>query len=269
MRPWILAETNYAHTKQNSYEVAVLPLGATEPHNLHLPHSTDTLEATTIGEHVCEAAHQQGAKVVLLPTVPYGTETNMQAMPLAMNLDPSTLYQVVSDLVESLVNNGIYKILLINSHGGNEMKPLLRELCGRTDAHLFLCNWFQMVEDLNAQVFEHEEDHAGEMETSLGLAYFPDLVVHNEDGSLRADAGATRPFRFDALEKGWIDITRPWHLLTTNTGAGNPHEASAEKGEHLMATLVERLGTFLVELSASPLDDTFPFALADGVDQED
>ena len=107
------------------------------------------------------------------------------------------------------------------------------------------------------------------METSLGLAYFSDLVVHNEDGSLRADAGETRPFRFEALEKGWIDITRPWHLLTTNTGAGNPHSASAEKGEQLMATLVERLGTFLVELSASPLDEMFPFVQADGVDQED
>ena len=269
MRPWILAETNYAHTKQNSYEVAVLPLGATEPHNLHLPHSTDTLEATTIGEHVCEAAHQQGAKVVLLPTVPYGTETNMQAMPLAMNLDPSTLYQVVSDLVESLVNNGIYKILLINSHGGNEMKPLLRELCGRTDAHLFLCNWFQMVKDQAAEIFEHEEDHAGEIETSLGLAYFPDLVARHEDGSLTADDGQTRPFRFQALQEGWVSITRPWHLLTTNTGSGNPHAASAEKGQQVMQLMVDRLSKFLVELSASPLDETFPFSLSDGVDQGD
>jgi len=61
MRPWILAETNYAYTKQHDYEVAVLPLGATEPHNLHLPYATDLLEGTVIGEHVCEAAHQQGA----------------------------------------------------------------------------------------------------------------------------------------------------------------------------------------------------------------
>ena len=66
MRPWILAETNYAYTRQHDYEVAVLPLGATEPHNLHLPYATDLLEGTVIGEHVCEAAHQQGARVVLL-----------------------------------------------------------------------------------------------------------------------------------------------------------------------------------------------------------
>ena len=44
MRHYILAETNYAYTKANPYEVAVLPLGATEPHNLHLPYGTDLFE---------------------------------------------------------------------------------------------------------------------------------------------------------------------------------------------------------------------------------
>ena len=66
MRPWILAETNHAYTKDNPYEVAVLPLGATEPHNLHLPYAQDVFESNIIGEHICEAAHNQGAKVVAL-----------------------------------------------------------------------------------------------------------------------------------------------------------------------------------------------------------
>ena len=92
MRPWILAETKYAHTQEHRYEVAVLPFGATEPHNLHLPYGTDTLEAETVGQIVCEAAHRQGARVVLLPTIPYGTETNMRELPLALNVNPSTLF---------------------------------------------------------------------------------------------------------------------------------------------------------------------------------
>ncbi|MFP6669970.1 MAG: creatininase family protein, partial [Pirellulaceae bacterium] len=161
------------------------------------------------------------------------------------------------------------KIVLLNSHGGNEMKPLLRELCDKTPAHLFLCNWYQMVRDQYDEIFENREDHAGEMETSLALAYFPELVARHEDGSLTADDGKTRPFRFRALTEGWVSITRPWHLLTTNSGSGNPHAASAAKGEQLMQLMVDRLSQFLVELSASPLDDTFPFSLADGVDQDD
>jgi creatinine amidohydrolase len=47
--------------------------------------------------------------------------------------------------------------------------------------------------------------------------------------------------------------------LTTNTGSGNPHAASAQKGERCMALLVERLAGFLVELSAATVDETFPY----------
>ena len=191
MRSWILAETNYAHTQAHRYEVAVLPLGAIEPHNLHLPYGTDLFEGNVIGEHICEAAHRRGANVVLLPTIPYGTQTNMRQMPLALNLNPSTLNQVLTDLIESLAGSGLRKIVLLNSHGGNELKPLLRELAGRTPAHLFLCNWYQIFRDVYHQIFEQPDDHAGEMETSLALAYFPALVLRRDDGSLAADAVRT------------------------------------------------------------------------------
>ena len=133
--------------------MAVLPLGATEPHNLHLPYSTDTLEGDVIGREICCAAHQRGAKVVLLPTVPYGTQTNMRQLPLALNVNPSTLYRFVTDLIESLVDSGIHKILLLNGHGGNELKPLLRELSGKTPAHLFLCNWYKALTDEYHKIF--------------------------------------------------------------------------------------------------------------------
>lgn len=260
IRPWILAEANYGYIKDNPYEVAVLPLGATEPHNLHLPYGTDLFEGTMIGEHICEAAHQQGANVVLLPTIPYGTETNMIEFPLAMNLNPSTLTHVIADLVESCVESGIEKIVLLNSHGGNDFKPTLRELCNETEAHLFLCDWFRCLGDEYDNIFEHDEDHAGEMETSFGLRYFNHLVAKNDDGSLAADEGARRPLRFEALKQGWVSITRPWHLLTTNSGSGYPHKASAEKGEKLMKLIVERLSKFLVELSAAEIDADFPFS---------
>ena len=259
MRPWILAEANYAYVKENPYEVAVLPFGATEPHNLHLPYGTDLFEATILGEKICQAAHENGARPVLLPTIPYGTETNMHALPLAMNLNPSTLTQVTTDLVASLVDSNIRKVVLLNSHGGNGLKPLLRELYDKTEARLFLCNWFEVLADIYDEIFSEKEDHAGEMETSFGMAFFPELVIRNEDGSLAADEGATRESRFEAINRGWVSITRPWHLLTTNAGSGNPHMATAEKGERMMQLIVERMSTFLVELSQSELDDRFPF----------
>lgn len=260
MRPWKLAETNYDYVRANPFEVAMLPLGATEPHNLHLPYGTDTYEGDAIGERLCGDAHAAGAKIVLLPTIPYGTETNQRAFPLSLNIYPATLGRVVADLVESLVASGIRKVVLLNSHGGNDLKPLLRELYGRTEAHLFLIDWFRAVRDVEREIFDEPGDHAGELETSLGLAYFPDLVARRGDGSLIADEGATAETRFEAVNRGWVSITRPWHLLTTNTGAGNPHAATAEKGRQLMEVLAARFVPFLVELSSATLGERFPFA---------
>ena len=260
MRPWILAESHYSHVKDCDYRVAVLPTGATEPHNLHLPYGTDTLEADAIGSRVCEAAWDRGAKVVMLPTLPYGTQTNMTRCRLAMNVNPSTLGHVIKDLVDSLAGHGIDKLLILNSHGGNDFKPLLRELMGSSPVHLFLCDWYaNLTGDIQQELFKEPGDHAGAMETALGLAYFSDLVRVNADGQLQADDGSVRPTRFDAVNSGWVKISRPWHLLTTNTGSGNPHEATAAKGERLMQVIVERLADFLVQLASAETDDEFPF----------
>lgn len=264
MRPWILAETNFAHVKQCRYDVAVLPMGATEPHNLHLPYSTDTLQVETLGQQVCEAAWGRDAKVVLLPTIPYGTETNMAKCPLAMNVNPSTLGYVIGDIVESLAGHGVHKLLILNGHGGNEFKPLVRELMTKTPVHLFLCDWFRgLSADIQRELFDDPGDHAGATETSLGLAYFDQLVRKNSDGSLAADEGQQKASRFEAINRGWVGISRRWDLLTTNTGCGNPHEATGEKGERLMEVMVQRLSQFLVELAGSDIDAQFPFDLDD------
>jgi creatinine amidohydrolase len=158
-----------------------------------------------------------------------------------------------------LSSSGIRKIVLLNSHGGNDLKPLLRELFGQVEAHLFLCNWYQSINDVYPQIFSAADDHAGEMESSLGLAYFPNLIKKNADGSLAADEGAKRLSQFDAINQGWISITRPWHLLTTNSGAGNPHQATAKKGKQLVDIVTQRLSQFLIELSQAKIDSEFPY----------
>jgi len=260
-RPWVLAEVPYGYVKDNPYDVVVLPLGATEPHNLHLPYGTDTYEVEELAERACAAAFENGARVARSPVIPFGTETNLERFPLAMNLDPSTLGRVITDLVKSLEKSGIKKLLLLNGHGGNDFKPLLRELYGKTTVQIFLCDWFRgLAMDAQREIFQSPGDHAGEMETSMGLAFFPDLVQTDpHTGKLNADAGEMRATQIKAVNSGWVSITRPWHLLTTNTGAGNPHEASAEKGEKLMKIMVQRLAEFLCDLAALPMTDSFPY----------
>ena len=66
-------------------------------------------------------------------------------------------------------------------------------------------------------------------------------------------------FAFEALEKGWVGMTRPWHLLTSNSGSGNPHAASAEKGQTLTQAVVQRIAPFLTQLAVADPAEPFPF----------
>jgi creatinine amidohydrolase len=256
MSEWVLAEQNHAFIRSERWQVAVLPFGATEPHNLHMPYGTDNFQVEAIGRRACEKAYQAGARVLLLPTIPYGVNTNHLQVPgaVACSVTPTTLLHILTDLVDSLERQGIRKLVLLNGHGGNELKPLTRELHHRTKVFLCLCDWFRMAANAYPQIFREPGEHADEVETSLGLAYFPELTKPE-----LADAGAARPTRFDAINRGWITITRPWHLATTNTGLGNPRAASAEKGRKLMDVVVDRLGTFLVELANAEMDESFPY----------
>jgi creatinine amidohydrolase len=256
MREWVLAEQNHAGIKARKWEVVVLPFGATEPHNLHMPYGTDNFQVEEIGSRACKWSTARGASVLLLPTIPYGVNTNHLKIPggLACSVTPTTLLHVLTDLVDSMERQGVKKMVLLNGHGGNELKPLTRELHHRTSVFLCVCDWYRMVPDVYPHIFEHPGEHAGEEETSLGLAYFPDLMRPE-----LADAGTAKPCRFDAVNRGWVSLTRPWHLVTTNTGLGDPSAATPEKGRRLMDVVVERLGQFLVELSAAQIDETFPY----------
>jgi creatinine amidohydrolase len=256
MRPYVLAEQTHAFIREQRWEVAVLPFGATEPHNLHMPYGTDTYQVEEIGRRACETAYQAGAKVLLLPVMPFGVNTNHLKVlgGLALSVNPTTLLAVLTDLVDSLQRQGLKKLVLLNGHGGNELKPLTRELHHRTQMFLCVCDWFRMATDQYPKIFEQPGEHADEVETSLGLAFFPELLRPE-----LADDGAAAPTRFEALNRGWVSFTRPWHLASKNTGLGNPATATADKGRRLMNVLVERLSAFLVELAKVEVDERFPY----------
>jgi creatinine amidohydrolase len=256
MRPFILAEQTHAAVREVAWQAAVLPFGATEPHNLHMPYGTDTIQVEELARRACGMAWEAGARVALLPTIPYGVNTNHLKIPggLACSLMPTTLLAIITDLVESLSLQGVKKLVLLNGHGGNELKPLTRQLYHRTDVFLCVCDWYRMAADLYPTIFDRPGEHADEVETSLGMAYFPDLLQTE-----LADDGAARPSRFEAINRGWVSITRPWHLVSANTGLGDPRSATAEKGIKLMEILEIRLSTFLSELARAEVDELFPY----------
>jgi creatinine amidohydrolase len=221
-----------------------------------MPYGTDNFQVEAIGRRACEFAYGRGARILLLPVMPFGVNTNHLEVKgaVALSVTPTTLLKLITDLAESLERQGVQKLVLLNGHGGNELKPFMRELHHRTRIFLCLCDWFRMFSDQSRQIFTAPGEHADEVESSLGLALFPQHMK-----SALAGKGTMHPTRFDAINKGWISITRPWHLLTDDTGAGDPSAASAEKGHKLLDLLTQRLGQFLYELATTPRDGRFPY----------
>ena len=243
---WHLAEQNYKTVRETHYEVAILPIGSCEPHNFHLPYGTDTLQADGIANLVCESATAQGAQVVKLPCIPYGVQSNMLELPLAINVYPSTFFALLKDIVDSLENSGIRKLLILNGHGGNDfLKPFVREMMGKSDVFIAVCDWWKVGADVYDEIFEVRDDHAGEMETSVILKMAPQLV-----DLANASDGATKKTQFEAINKGYVSISRQWNLLTESTGTADPRAATTEKGEKYLAVVTQRVAQFVVELSA-------------------
>ncbi|MDX1940876.1 MAG: creatininase family protein, partial [Saprospiraceae bacterium] len=122
MRPYILAESNWKTVKDEHYELAVLPWGATEAHNYHLPYGTDIFEADSIAAESARIAWERGAKITVLPTIPFGVNTGQTDIKLDMNIYPSTQAAILNDVIEVLCRHHVYKLLILNSHGGNDFR---------------------------------------------------------------------------------------------------------------------------------------------------
>jgi creatinine amidohydrolase len=249
-RPYVLRETSWNTIRNERYELAVLPWGATEAHNYHLPYGTDTYEAEAIAIEAAGIAWDQGARVSVLPAIPFGVNTGQLDIPLTINLNPSTQLLVLRDIVASLVGQGIEKLAIVNGHGGNDFKALIRELQGTTDALIVTANWWQ-IEDGKAH-FSQPGDHAGALETSVMLQLEPDLVALDTAG-----AGAARPFRITGLREGWAWTPRQWTKATTDTGVGDPRGATAEAGRRYLDVITTKLAGLFVELAACPRDSLY------------
>jgi len=254
MQPWKLSDTCLHAAREVPYDVAVFPVASTEAHGQHLPYATDAIETVAIAEAACAEAWQQGAKVLLLPCMPYGVNENTLGFPWTVSVRPSTLFAVLEDVVSSLEEHGLRKLLVLNGHGGNELQPALREMCRETAVTVFLCSWYTLVPELRRELFPDPGEHADQMETSLLLHLCTDLVHLEWAGEQKA-----RPAAIPALERGELWLARPWDRLTHDSGLGNPHNASADKGAQYLAGCAERLGQILVEVAAAEVDELFPY----------
>jgi creatinine amidohydrolase len=250
-RPYILAESTYRTVSSARYEIAILPWGATEAHNYHLPYATDNVQCDWIAAEAARVAWERGAKVVVLPTVPFGVNTGQLDIPLTINMNPSTQIAVLRDVVEALDGQGLRKLVLLNGHGGNDFRQMIREVSPRTKVFICAVDWWKVVDP--AGFFEKSGDHAGELETSVMLHVAPDLVRPLGE----AGAGAAKRPRPRAMREGWAWSPRAWTRVTADTGIGDPSRATAAKGARYTEAVVGRIADFLVELRDTDPKDLY------------
>ncbi|MBF9221669.1 creatininase family protein [Hymenobacter ruricola] len=251
-RPYILAETTWKTVQENAYQVVVLPWGATEAHNYHLPYATDNYQSDYVAAEAARRAWEQGAKVVVLPCVPFGVNTGQLDITLDINMSPSTQLALLRDVVQVLARQGIPKLVILNGHGGNDFRQILRELQAEfPTVFLSTLNWFRAA-DRN-QYFGAPGDHADELETSVMQHIAPELVRP----LVEAGDGAAKQFRIAALRQGWAWAQREWSQVSADTGVGNPAAATAEKGAAFLEAVTTNIGRFLVELAAADPQDLY------------
>ena len=256
-RSWILDESNWRDIRRTQFDVAVLPWGATEAHNYHLPYGTDTLQATTVAAEAARIATERGARIIVLPAIPFGVQTGQLDIPFCINVNPTTQAALLSDIAMSLDTHGIRSMVVVNGHGGNDIRTLLREL--QPHVRMFLCtlNWWTSVDAHT--FFDEPGDHAGELETSVMMRIAPELVLPLSE----AGPGTARSFRIAALRQGRAWAPRQWTQVTTDTGVGDPRAATAAKGASFLDAATAEIAAFLVDLANADPHDMYEDAPVD------
>ena len=117
--PRDLSVTNFGTVRQRRYDVAILPWGATEPHNHHLPYLTDALLSQAVALQAASvAAERFGVEAMVLPPVAMGAQNPGQRdLPFCIHYRYDTQRAILTDIVGSLAHQGIRRLLIVNGHG--------------------------------------------------------------------------------------------------------------------------------------------------------
>lgn len=249
-RPYLALEANHRQLTESPPLVAVLPWGATEAHNRHLPYGTDVIEATLLAERAAELAFERGARVVVLPTIPFGNDEQQLDQACTISFTTATALAILRDVARSLARQGVDRLVLVNGHGGNQFQPLVRDVQAEFGVLIVVANFYDMAPDVKRRTFEAPGDHADELETSLLLHLRPELVELDQAGP-----GSRSPFAIAALKQPGVWSPRPWSKSHPDTGSGNPSLATAAKGKQFFDAVTESLATLLVDLSNAQQGD--------------
>jgi creatinine amidohydrolase len=160
-----------------STTLAVLPIGSFEQHGPCLPLATDILIASAVASAISE--HHN---VFRLPPITFSCSQEHSAFPGTLSISATTLAAVVGDLVDGLVQQGVTGLIIVNAHGGNAVLTNVVQQAnqrgGRIKIGLYPSreDWTEARTAAGITSSNHDDMHAGELETSILLASHPDYL---------------------------------------------------------------------------------------------
>jgi creatinine amidohydrolase len=257
-RTALIEELTLPELQEFRPEVVLIPVGSTEQHAYHLPYGTDTWRVLEHCRRAAEWANERGGRVVVMPAMPYGVNTNFTAWPFTVRIRVETLLAVVTDLVTELDRDGVRKMVIVNGHGGNvwPLRAFTRQIHGQIRGMVVVVDAGGYVPDaVEEEVWERGQGvHAGEGETSEILYLRPETVRMEA-----AKAPNVTPPKLRTLDAIGATYVKWWHQHTDTGGVGDPTAATAEKGRRWLEASAEALGAFLKEFSEAKVDERFPF----------
>lgn len=228
----------HSHTqlKESGIRTAVLPVGSIEQHSRHLPLGTDTIIANEMSRRISMNLTDMGHPNYLLPAISFATSLEHRGFIGTVTLRPPTLGLVIKDVVHSLYENDFQYVMLLNFHGGNFiLKPTVREInYDRTDRKVVYYDGSAAPEEAVQEIFETQEMHSGEAETSMILAINPDWV------------GEDRPDFVPEYPRPDLDMVS-MKKLTPQGIWGHASKGTAGKGEKYMELESRYAALFLLD----------------------
>lgn len=245
-----LSVSNYGTTRNLDYEIALLPWGATEPHNLHLPYLTDAILSHDVAVDAAKIAHSRfGINAMVLAPIALGQQNpGQRELKFCVHTRYETQKAVLTDIVASLYHQNIHRLIIINGHGGNSFKSMIRDLAvDYPDMLIAVSDWFKVCPA--KEYFDQPGDHADELETSVMMYYHPELVNLEDAGP-----GIAGGFAPKTLSEGVAWIPRNWSKVSIDTGIGNPSLSTAEKGKRYAEDVAQKYADLIHDLcSDTPL----------------
>jgi creatinine amidohydrolase len=253
--PIMLANLTSPQTGEllETVEMVLIPIGAHEQHGPALPVSTDALTAQVL----CSLAGTLlRPRVAVAPAIPWGVSWHHQGRPGTISLREETLIALVVDHVDSLYRQGVKRIMLVNTHGGNNPAlTIAAERCKRELGIPFIAPVFAYTLLANAasEVLGSEAiGHGGGDEASAVLALRPDLVATDRLEKPNVNSELSR--RSTILRAAGGSLPVMMHKMSPSGATGDASGASAEAGNAILGQAAGRLRAICEDALDLPLD---------------